>query len=42
MARDDLQLSIERRVIAVFADQYLGKQRGVANPPAIGRSGAGA
>jgi len=27
MAREDLRLPIERRVVAIFADQHLGKQR---------------
>lgn len=42
VAGEDLRLPIERSVVAVFADQHLGEQRGVPRPPAIGLSGMGA
>lgn len=43
VASEDLRLPIQRRVIAIFADEDLRDQRRrCAGPPAIRRSGAGA
>ena len=38
----DLRLTIERRVIAILVISTCASSAGVATPPAIGRSGAGA
>jgi hypothetical protein len=38
----DLALPVEGQMIAVFGDQDMSEQGGVARPLAIGRSGAGA